>query len=75
MSVDLGSESMKVAIVKPGVPMEIVLSKESRRKTPVTVTLKENERFLGDSAAGMVSSSPTVRLALLEAGLLSISMM
>nr|KAF6465498.1 hypoxia up-regulated 1 [Rousettus aegyptiacus] len=25
MSVDLGSESMKVAIVKPGVPMEIVL--------------------------------------------------
>lgn len=27
MSVDLGSESMKVAIVKPGVPMEIVLNK------------------------------------------------
>lgn len=27
MSVDLGSESMKVALVKPGVPMEIVLNK------------------------------------------------
>jgi len=27
MSVDLGSEWMKVAIVKPGVPMEIVLNK------------------------------------------------
>nr|XP_020030185.1 hypoxia up-regulated protein 1 isoform X1 [Castor canadensis]XP_020030186.1 hypoxia up-regulated protein 1 isoform X1 [Castor canadensis]XP_020030187.1 hypoxia up-regulated protein 1 isoform X1 [Castor canadensis] len=58
MSVDLGSESMKVAIVKPGVPMEIVLNKESRRKTPVTVTLKENERFFGDSAAGMAIKSP-----------------
>lgn len=41
----------------------------------MTVTLKENERFLGDSAAGMVSSSPTAGLALLEAGLLSVSMM
>lgn len=27
MSVDLGSESMKIALVKPGVPMEIVLNK------------------------------------------------
>uniref|UniRef100_U3IEK7 Hypoxia up-regulated protein 1 n=1 Tax=Anas platyrhynchos platyrhynchos TaxID=8840 RepID=U3IEK7_ANAPP len=48
MSVDVGSESMKIAIVKPGVPMEIVLNKESRRKTPVAVALKENERLFGD---------------------------
>ena len=27
MSVDLGTEFMKIAIVKPGVPMEIVLNK------------------------------------------------
>uniref|UniRef100_A0A9L0J120 Hypoxia up-regulated protein 1 n=1 Tax=Equus asinus TaxID=9793 RepID=A0A9L0J120_EQUAS len=62
MSVDLGSESMKVAIVKPGVPMEIVLNKESRRKTPVTVTLKENERFFGDSAASMAIKNPKATL-------------
>uniref|UniRef100_A0AAR2JSV3 Hypoxia up-regulated protein 1 n=1 Tax=Pygocentrus nattereri TaxID=42514 RepID=A0AAR2JSV3_PYGNA len=55
MSVDLGSEWMKIAIVKPGVPMEIVLNKESRRKTPVAVCLKENERLFGDSALGVVS--------------------
>ncbi|XP_062995116.1 hypoxia up-regulated protein 1 isoform X2 [Elgaria multicarinata webbii] len=60
MSVDLGSESMKVAIVKPGVPMEIVLNKESRRKTPVTVVLKENERLFGDSALGMAIKNPKV---------------
>lgn len=58
MSVDLGSESMKIAIVKPGVPMEIVLNKESRRKTPVAVVLKENERLFGDSAVGMAAKSP-----------------
>ncbi|XP_045432145.1 hypoxia up-regulated protein 1 isoform X3 [Pipistrellus kuhlii] len=62
MSVDLGSESLKVAIVKPGVPMEIVLNKESRRKTPVTVTLKENERFFGDSAASMAIKNPKATL-------------
>ncbi|XP_025049816.1 hypoxia up-regulated protein 1 [Alligator sinensis] len=60
MSVDLGSESMKIAIVKPGVPMEIVLNKESRRKTPVTVALKENERLFGDSALGMSIKHPKV---------------
>ncbi|XP_068456851.1 hypoxia up-regulated protein 1 isoform X2 [Clinocottus analis] len=58
MSIDLGSEWMKIAIVKPGVPMEIVLNKESRRKTPTAVCLKENERLLGDSALGVSVKSP-----------------
>ncbi|XP_053501012.1 hypoxia up-regulated protein 1 [Ictalurus furcatus] len=60
MSVDLGSEWMKVAIVKPGVPMEIALNKESRRKTPVAVCLKENERLFGDSAMGVSVKNPKV---------------
>ncbi|XP_075696247.1 hypoxia up-regulated protein 1 isoform X2 [Rhinoderma darwinii] len=60
MSVDLGSEWMKVAIVKPGVPMEIVLNKESRRKTPCAVALKDNERLFGDSAVGMAAKNPKV---------------
>lgn len=58
MSVDLGSEWMKMAIVKPGVPMEIVLNKESRRKTPIAVCLKENERLFGDGALGMSVKNP-----------------
>ncbi|XP_072302982.1 hypoxia up-regulated protein 1 [Eucyclogobius newberryi] len=58
MSVDLGSEWMKTAIVKPGVPMEIVLNKESRRKTPAVVCLKENERLFGDNALGMTVKNP-----------------
>ncbi|XP_058483696.1 hypoxia up-regulated protein 1 [Solea solea] len=58
MSVDLGSEWMKVALVKPGVPMEIVLNKESRRKTPIAVCLKENERLFGDNALGVSVKNP-----------------
>ncbi|KAM4015557.1 hypoxia up-regulated protein 1 [Anomaloglossus baeobatrachus] len=60
MSVDLGSEWMKIAIVKPGVPMEIVLNKESRRKTPCAVALKDNERLFGDSAVGLAPKNPKV---------------
>ncbi|XP_033106267.1 hypoxia up-regulated protein 1-like [Anneissia japonica] len=53
MSIDLGSEWMKIAIVKPGVPMDIVLNKESRRKTPVVVSMKDDERLFGDAALGV----------------------
>lgn len=60
MSVDLGSEWMKIAIVKPGVPMEIALNKESRRKTPIAVCLKENERLFGDGALGVSVKNPKV---------------
>ncbi|XP_020290285.1 hypoxia up-regulated protein 1 isoform X1 [Pseudomyrmex gracilis] len=50
MSIDIGSEWMKVAIVSPGVPMEIALNKESKRKTPVAIAFREGERFFGEDA-------------------------
>ncbi|XP_027201146.2 hypoxia up-regulated Grp170 co-chaperone protein [Dermatophagoides pteronyssinus] len=50
MSVDLGSEWMKVAIVSPGVPMEIILNTDSQRKTPLVVAFRDGERYIGDSA-------------------------
>ena len=59
MSVDLGSEFMKVGIVKPGVPMEIVLNKESRRKTPLVVSLRsESEREFGEMAMSQAIKNP-----------------
>uniref|UniRef100_A0A0C9QZD6 Hypoxia up-regulated protein 1 n=1 Tax=Fopius arisanus TaxID=64838 RepID=A0A0C9QZD6_9HYME len=50
MSVDIGSEWMKVAIVSPGVPMEIALNKESKRKTPAVIAFREDERLFGEDA-------------------------
>ena len=47
MSVDFGSEWMKIAIVSPGVPMEIALNKESKRKTPTLVAFHDGERTFG----------------------------
>lgn len=50
MGIDLGSEYFKVAIVKPGVPMEIALNGESKRKTPTVVTIKGEDTLTGNSA-------------------------
>lgn len=58
MSIDLGSEWMKVAVVAAGVPMEIALNKESKRKTPVSLSFRNNERTFGADAIGAGIKSP-----------------
>lgn len=58
MSIDIGSESMKVAIVSPGVPMEIALNEESKRKTPVTISFRNGERSFGEEAQVVGLRSP-----------------
>ncbi|KAL8594265.1 hypothetical protein ACOMHN_044209 [Nucella lapillus] len=50
MSIDLGGEYMKIAIVKPGVPMEIVLNKESSRKTRTIVAFRDGDRHFANEA-------------------------
>ncbi|CAG0888377.1 unnamed protein product [Cyprideis torosa] len=60
MSVDLGGEWMKVGVVSPGKPMEIVLNKESKRKTPVAISFRKGERLFGDDALAVHSKNPKV---------------
>ncbi|XP_050344063.1 hypoxia up-regulated protein 1 isoform X2 [Nymphalis io] len=50
ISIDFGSEWMKIGIVSPGVPMEIVLNKESKRKTPAVVAFRDDVRTFGEDA-------------------------
>ncbi|XP_055321556.1 hypoxia up-regulated protein 1 [Sitodiplosis mosellana] len=59
MSIDLGSEWMKVGIVSPGVPMEIALNKESKRKTPVILSFRDGQRLFGEDAATVGLRFPT----------------
>lgn len=50
MSIDLGHEYFKVAVISPKCPMEIVLNEESKRKTPVAIAFHKNQLFLGNDA-------------------------
>lgn len=58
MSVDVGSEWMKIAVVSPGVPMEIALNPESKRKTNMVVAIKDGERKFGSDAMNVCVKSP-----------------
>jgi hypoxia up-regulated 1 len=50
MAIDLGVEFLKMALIKPSVPMEIVLNRESHRKTAFALTIKQGERFFASEA-------------------------
>ncbi|KAL2327134.1 hypothetical protein Fmac_020561 [Flemingia macrophylla] len=60
-SVDLGSESVKVAVVnlKPGQsPISIAINEMSKRKSPALVSFHDGHRLLGEEAAGLVARYP-----------------
>ncbi|XP_052804905.1 hypoxia up-regulated protein 1-like isoform X2 [Mya arenaria] len=59
MSVDLGSEYMKIAIVKPGVPMEVIVNEDSARKTATIVCLRNGERSFGNPAEHCANKYPS----------------
>lgn len=68
LGIDLGTEYIKAALVKPGIPLEIVLTKDSRRKEISAVAFKppQNgakkgtwpERFYGSDAMALSARFP-----------------
>jgi hypoxia up-regulated 1 len=58
MSVDLGSEWMKVGLVAPSVPMDLVLNDQSNRKTSMAIAISNGERFIGDAALDVAIKYP-----------------
>ncbi|KAB5585575.1 Hsp70 protein-domain-containing protein [Coniochaeta sp. 2T2.1] len=68
LGVDLGTEYIKAALVKPGIPLEIVLTKDSRRKETSAVAFKPSsngpksgdypERIYGSDAVALAARFP-----------------
>jgi hypoxia up-regulated 1 len=54
IGIDLGDEWFKVSIVKPGVPLDIVLNRESKRKTAALVQVRQEMRVFGNDALSLV---------------------
>lgn len=59
IGIDLGTEFIKVGIVKPGSPVDVVLNEQSKRKTPSTVGWRLKERHLGESAKTLNARFPS----------------
>jgi hypoxia up-regulated 1 len=69
LGVDLGTEYIKAVLVKPGIPLEIVLTKDSKRKETSAVAFKPSksgalpagsypERFYGSDAIALQARFP-----------------
>mmetsp|Transcript_141604 Transcript_141604/g.394741 ORF Transcript_141604/g.394741 Transcript_141604/m.394741 type:complete len:920 (+) Transcript_141604:85-2844(+) len=58
MSVDLGHEFFKVALMRQGKPLEIVLNSHSKRKSSTAVSFFESIRVFGDDALGHQGKAP-----------------
>jgi len=63
LGVDLGTEYIKAALVKPGIPLEIVLTKDSRRKEASTVAFKPAKNIKSGDFPERVYGSDAVALA------------
>jgi hypoxia up-regulated 1 len=70
LGIDLGTEYLKAAIARPGAPIEIVLSKDSKRKEAATLAFKPSraqdkdddafpERLYGGDAAALSARFPS----------------
>jgi hypoxia up-regulated 1 len=56
----MGGEFFKASIIRPGAaPIEILLNKESKRKTPTAVSFMESIRAFGNDAMAHATRKPT----------------
>jgi len=63
IGIDYGTETMKVALVQPGSPLEIVTNHVSKRKTETALAFVRGERLFGSDAYGMLSRKPELAYA------------
>ncbi|KAL6600908.1 HSP70-domain-containing protein [Neocallimastix sp. 'constans'] len=58
MAIDYGAQWFKVALVKPGVPLDLVLNRESKRKTPSNICIRDGIRLYGNEANNLATRFP-----------------
>lgn len=63
IGLDFGSDSMKVALVQPGAPLEIVTNFQSKRKTPTCISFYRGERMFGSDATALMARKPDLTFA------------
>lgn len=54
MSIDFGTEWMKIGLVKPGIPFDVVLNRDSKRKTQTIITIRGDERTYSTNGQNLV---------------------
>eukprot|EP00457_Paulinella_chromatophora_P000390 gb/GEZN01000390.1/.p1 GENE.gb/GEZN01000390.1/~~gb/GEZN01000390.1/.p1 ORF type:complete len:930 (-),score=242.96 gb/GEZN01000390.1/:1683-4472(-) len=58
LGIDFGTEFIKVASVKPGMPFHIVVDEQTKRQIPVAIGFDKEQRQFASNAMGMSGSKP-----------------
>ncbi|KIK11571.1 hypothetical protein PISMIDRAFT_19413 [Pisolithus microcarpus 441] len=58
LAIDYGTDWMKASLMKPGVPFDVLLNKDSKRKIQSSVAWKRDDRLFGTDAANLASRFP-----------------
>ena len=59
LAIDYGSEWIKASLMKPGVPFDVLLNKDSKRKIQSSVGWKNGDRLFGTDAYNLVRRHQT----------------
>lgn len=59
LAIDYGTDWIKASLMKPGLPFDVLLNKDSKRKIQASVGWKHGERLFGGDAAAMASRFPS----------------
>jgi hypoxia up-regulated 1 len=54
LAIDYGADFTKASLMKPGVPFDVLLNKDSKRKIQSSVAWKRGDRLFGQDAAHLV---------------------
>ncbi|KAF8515704.1 Hsp70 protein-domain-containing protein [Hysterangium stoloniferum] len=58
LAVDYGTDWMKASLMKPGVPFDVLLNRDSKRKIQASVGWKGRDRLFGSDAFNMATRFP-----------------
>ncbi|KII90116.1 hypothetical protein PLICRDRAFT_174899 [Plicaturopsis crispa FD-325 SS-3] len=59
LAIDYGSDWIKAALMKPGVPFDVLLNKDSKRKIQSVVGWKKGDRLFGGDAVNVAARFPS----------------
>ncbi|EGN94918.1 hypothetical protein SERLA73DRAFT_114391 [Serpula lacrymans var. lacrymans S7.3] len=59
LAIDYGSDWIKASLMKPGIPFDVLLNKDSKRKIQSTVAWKKDDRLFGTDASNIASRFPS----------------
>ncbi|KAJ7057924.1 Hsp70 protein-domain-containing protein [Mycena amicta] len=59
LAIDYGSDWIKASVMSPGIPFDVLLNKDSKRKIQASVGWKQTTRYFGTDAFNLASRFPT----------------